>query len=111
MVVDVLGDAAQPVAAHFRLAAVGVVHPHPRVGLPRRANQDQAVAADAEMPVADRARERCRISGEPLGETIDVNVIVAAALHFGEAHGLLPGTLSRKPRSVTPILSLPAACC
>ena len=57
VVVDVLGHAADAVAAHLRLGAVGVEHPHPRVGPLRGHDQDQAVGADAEMPVADRHRQ------------------------------------------------------
>src|SRR5439155_25556809 len=53
VVVDVLGHAADAVAAHLRFAAVGVEHAHAGVGALRRADEDQAVAADAEMAVAD----------------------------------------------------------
>ena len=55
VVVDILGHAADAVAAHLAFAAVGVEHPHPGVGPFRRADQDQAVAADAEVPIADPA--------------------------------------------------------
>ena len=60
-VVDVLGDAADAVAAHLAAAAVGVVHLHPAVGGGRRAHQDQAVGADPVMPARHRARQARRI--------------------------------------------------
>src|SRR4029079_4870022 len=53
VIVDVLGDATDAVAAHLRLAAVRVEHAHAGVGALRRADENQPVAADAEVPVAD----------------------------------------------------------
>ena len=67
MIVEVLGDAADAVAAHLAFGAVGVEHPHPGVGPLGRHDQDQAVAADPEMAIADRhapaARGRPAASG------------------------------------------------
>ena len=60
VVVDVLGDAADAVAAHLAFGAVGVEHPHPGIGPLGGHDQDQAVAADAEVAVADGARQRAR---------------------------------------------------
>ena len=85
-VVDVSGDAADAVAAHLGLAAVGVEDPHPRVGFLRWTDQDQPVSPDAEMPIADRSAERRRIARRRSAEAIDVDIVVAAALHFGETH-------------------------
>src|SRR5690242_18494543 len=86
MIVNIFGHAANAVAAHLRLAAIGVVHAHTRVGLVGRTDKDQAIAADAEMAVADSATESGRIVRHRIPEAIDVDVIVPAALHFREAH-------------------------
>ena len=56
MIVQILGDTADPVAAHLAFGAVGVEHPHPGIGSFRGHDQDQAVAADSEMAIADRHR-------------------------------------------------------
>ena len=61
VVVDVLGDAADAVAAHFGVGAVGVEHPHLGVGPLGGADQDQAVAADAEAAVGDAAGQLRRV--------------------------------------------------
>ena len=87
VVVDVLGDAADAVAAHFGLGAVGVEHPHLGVGAVDGADQDQAVGADAEVAIGDRAGEGRGVGGNRLAEAIDVDVVVAGAVHFGEEHG------------------------
>ena len=84
VVVDVLGDAADAVAAHFRLGAVGVEHPHPGVGPLAGTNEDQAVAADAEMAVGDSPRQFGGLLGHRFGEAIDVDVVVARPLHLRE---------------------------
>ena len=87
MIVDVLGHAADAVAAHFRFAAVGVEHPHPGRGDRRRANQDQPVAAHAKMPIRDAPGQLGRVVRQRLMKAIDVNVVVANAVHLGETHG------------------------
>src|SRR6185436_3765621 len=86
VVVDVLADAADAVAAHRSLGAVGVEHDHPEVGLLRGGDQDEAVGADAGVAVADRDRQRRGI-GDLLLEGVDVDVVVAGAVHLGEFHG------------------------
>jgi hypothetical protein len=90
-VVDELGDAADAVAAHLRLAAVGVEHAHLRVGDLGAADEDEAVAADAEVAVAHGARQGRRVGGFGLVEAIDVDVVVAEAVHLHESHGQNPG--------------------
>ena len=52
VVVDVFCEAADAVAAHFRLAAVGVDNAHPHVGLIAGHDDDDAVGADSRMAVA-----------------------------------------------------------
>src|SRR5262249_35867644 len=86
VVVDVLGDAAHAVAAHLRLAAVGVEHAHAGVAALGPADEDEPAGADAEVPVADRAAQRGGILRQRLAKAVDVDVVVAAALHFHEAH-------------------------
>src|SRR5262245_49171752 len=86
MIVEVFCHTANAVAAHLRLAAVGVEHTHAGVRLFRRTNQDQAIGADAEMPIADGAAQRSRIARRRSTKAIDVDIVVAAALHFGETH-------------------------
>ena len=55
-VVNVLGDAADAVAAHFAFAAICVEHPHLRVSYRAGKDQDHAVAANAEPSVRDLNR-------------------------------------------------------
>ena len=87
VVVDVLGDATDAVAAHLRLGAVGIEHLHPGVGRLGGEDEDQAVAADAEVAIAHAAGEFGRVGWGGLGEAIDVDVVVSGPVHLGEAHG------------------------
>ena len=87
VVVDVLGDAADAVAAHLAFGAVGVEHAHAGVGPFGGGDQDQAVGADAEVAVADGAGEGGQVAGGGLVEEVDVDVVVAEAVHLGESHG------------------------
>jgi hypothetical protein len=73
-------------AAHLRLAAVSVEHAHAHVGLVRRQDKDEAVAADAEVPIGDLLRNGRRV-GDRFFEAVDVNVVVTEAVHLGETHG------------------------
>ena len=91
VIVDILGDAANAVAAHFGLGAVGVKHPHPCVGHGAGANQDQAVAADAVMPVGDAPGQIGGVGRHGLFKTVDVHVVVSSPVHFGESHGFCRG--------------------
>ena len=50
-------------------------------------DQDQAVGADPEMPVADRPGQGGRVGGLGLVERLNVDVIVAQTVHLGEFHG------------------------
>src|SRR5437879_4537066 len=83
MCMRVLRDTADAVAAHLRLAAVGVEHAHPHVAPLRGADENQTVRADAEVPVANRAAQRSRIARRRMTDAIDVDVVVADAVHFG----------------------------
>ena len=84
VVVYVFGHAADAVAAHLGFAAVGVEHPHAGVGALRWADQDQAVAPDPPMAVADGARQHGHIIGNSLREAVHVDVVVARTLHLDE---------------------------
>jgi hypothetical protein len=51
-----------------------------------RANQDQPIAPHAEMPVGDASSQFGWIVGAGLRQTINVDIVVSNALHFGESH-------------------------
>src|SRR6185312_13804954 len=86
VIVDIFRHTANAIAAHFRLAAVGVIHAHARVGLVGGTYKDESIGTDAEMAVADGPAEAGRIVRHGVREAIDIDVIVAAPLHFGETH-------------------------
>jgi len=81
---DQRGDAARRVAARLDLAAVGVEYPHFDVGLRRRFEQDQLVAADAVAAIGNRMRPRRRHL-DAVRARIDHDKVVAEAVHLGEA--------------------------
>src|SRR5947207_2968732 len=105
MVINIFGNAAQAVAAHLRLATVGVEHAHAGVGFLRRANQDQTIRPDSEMTVAHCPAQSGRIAGHGVPETIQIDVVVPGALHFGEAHYQPRPSLASEDRGVTPTRS------
>jgi hypothetical protein len=86
LVVYIFGHAADAVAAHLRVRAVGVEHPHLSIGVVGRTDQNQSIAADAKMPIGDRASHCRRVSGNRLSKAIDIDVVVAGAVHLGEFH-------------------------
>ena len=83
VVVQVFAHAADAVAAHFTLRTVGVKNAHLRIRLVRRGDQNDAVAADAEMRLAQPDRKFLGI-GDRLVKTVEIDVVVAAAVHLGE---------------------------
>src|SRR5262245_1063406 len=87
---NVLRDAADAVAAHLPFRTVDIEHAHLGVGDLRRADEDKAVRADAGVPVADGAGEGARVTRLRLPHAIDVDVVVADAVHFGELHPTTP---------------------
>ena len=100
----ILGDAANAVAAHLRFAAVGVEHAHAHIGALGWANQDEAIAADAEVAIADLDAQLGRMTRRRIAHAIDVDVIVADALVLPESHdGLF---LSERPRGEGPHVHL-----
>ena len=81
----VFGEAADAVAAHCALGAVGVEHPHFEVGDVGVHNQDEAVAAHAEVAVADGAGEGAPVARRHCAG-VHIDIVVAGAVHFGEFH-------------------------
>ena len=53
---------------------------------PRFDGLTRPVATDAEMPVGNRGGQLAHVAGQLLAKAIDVHVVVAATLHFGETH-------------------------
>jgi hypothetical protein len=76
---------ARAVAAHFRLAAVGIIIAHAEIGLGsvRRFHGEEAVGANAEVAMAER---RNLFAGEIDSErtVVDDDEIVARTGHFNE---------------------------
>src|SRR5690606_17921285 len=86
VIVDVLGNAADTVAAHLAFAAVGIEHLHPRIGPFRRTNQDQPVTPDSEVPIAHLTSQPGNVFRQFLFERIDIHVVVPGPVHLREAH-------------------------
>ena len=83
IVVEVLAHAPQGVACHHALAAVGVEHPHLRVGFLRALHEHDAVGADAVMAVAEGDAQGLGAGDLPV-PVLQEDVVVAAGLHLGE---------------------------
>ena len=81
----VLGEHADSVAAGFGFGAVGVVDLHAAVGHVGVPDEEDAVAADAEMAVTDVDGDSGPVFFDLSG--VDENVVVADAVHLGEADG------------------------
>ena len=84
-VMDIFAHAADGVAAHLGARAVGIVHFHAKIRDLRRADQHEPVAADAEMAIRQPDCRTRRI-GHSLGEAVDIDIVIAAALHFCKLH-------------------------
>jgi hypothetical protein len=70
------------------LATQRIPLPHANVGQGRGTDQNKPVAADAEVAVADDPGQPRRIGRHRLADTIDVDIVIAGALHFDEPHSL-----------------------
>ena len=81
---SVEGGAAKAVAAHFGAGSVGVEDDHLDVGVGGGGEQEDAVGADAEVPVAELA-DGVGWEGLSVGPGDD-DEVVAEAMHFGEGH-------------------------
>ena len=83
--VEVLTYATTGIAAHHGFAAIGIEDVHREVGLGNGAASDehQTVRTDALIPVAVSDSESSGISYR-VQHSVDVDVVVAAAVHLGE---------------------------
>jgi len=79
-----LGNTSDPVATHFRFAAVGIEHAHFGIGDRGREDQDDSIATDSEASVGQFNGQPLEIFGEGLREALDVDVVVTSAVHFRE---------------------------
>jgi hypothetical protein len=80
--VNEASNASDPIAAHFRLAAIRIEHPH----LERRSyallDQDQPITANSKSAVVYFLRGYGRIESPNVAHGIDNNEVVADAVHF-----------------------------
>jgi hypothetical protein len=86
---DVFRHASNPVAAHLRFGTVRVEDSHPRICFPRWAYQNQAVRADAKMPVTDFSGDFGR-TRYALVKAIHEHIVIPDSLHFRKFHLLSP---------------------
>src|SRR5438094_8004724 len=86
MIVEILGDAADPITAHLPFRTVGVEHPHPGVGSLRGHDQDQAIATDPVVAIAHGDRQHRGVRRRSLVERAHVNVVIADPVHLRESH-------------------------
>ena len=89
-------ETARAVAAHLGFAAIGIVIAHPEIrAVRRRLEHENAVRADAAMPIAE-ARDLFAGQREIAGAIVEQDEIVARAIHFRETqHARLWLTYSR----------------
>ncbi len=81
---QVIAHAAQGVSADAAVRAVHVVNLHRRIGRLRREKRHDAVAADAEVPVAQADGEALGAVDQARVQAVEVNIVVAACLHLGK---------------------------
>ena len=81
----VFGDAADAVAAHLRLGAVGIDDPHGYVRALSRQDIEDAVRTDAEMTVADLLAP-CRIHRDRVGDAVEDDEVVPDPMVLPELH-------------------------
>lgn len=84
IVIDELAEAANAVAAHFRLAAIAVEDAHPRIRAIGGQSQDEAVAANAKAPVGQAPRQKVQTVRQGLMKAVYDDKVVSYAVHFGE---------------------------
>src|SRR3546814_7425967 len=76
-------DAAGGRATGIDLTAVSVEYTHAHIGFVRWANEDELIAANAQMAIGNGARARC-CHLQRVGAGVDDNEIIAKAMHFPE---------------------------
>lgn len=86
VVINIFAYAARGIATHLSFRAVGVEHTHPEVGNIGGEDKDDTIASNAEMAVAHSASEGGDIVRNRGRQAVDINIIVACALHFGEGN-------------------------
>ena len=86
MVVDIFRDTSQTITAHFSLATIQIEHLHPSVSDFARANADHAISPNAKLSVGNRNRQIGDVFGYFLSKAIDINIVIASAVHFREFH-------------------------
>ena len=85
--IDIPCEAPGAIAAHFGLAAIGIVIAHPEIGsLLRRFYGQQPIGADAAVTIA-QAGDLLIGERHGLGAVVDQHEIIAGAVHFGEVEG------------------------
>ena len=87
--IDIAADTADSVPAHHGAGTIRVVQIHHGVSVFCGADQDQSIGTDSEMTVAQPSGQRGRIRGNRFFKTIDINIIIADAMHLCELQGSL----------------------
>ena len=83
LVMHVLRNAADAVSTHLCPRAIRVIHLHLKIRFVRRIDKNHAVAADTKMTVTGKADKfRLLFLRYFFCKSVDINVIIAAALHF-----------------------------
>ena len=99
-IVNVLGNAADSVTAHLPPAAVCIVHFHAAVA--RRAvgrlDENETIGTDAEVPVRDFPGKLRGVFDGGF-KSVDIDVIVADAVHLCEFHSHARHLSGKNPRS------------
>ena len=77
--------------SEFQNTCVKIEHVTKRFGEDLVLNQDDTIATDAEMRLAQPDGKRLRI-GYSLVEAVEINIMIAAAVHFGkrQLHAVSP---------------------
>src|SRR3972149_6307786 len=88
VIVHIFCNTANTVSAHLRLAAVGIEDTHLAICRLRRQYKDKPVRPYAKMPVANNRGDLYRVFNF-FFKTIDIDVIVADAMHLCEFHTIV----------------------
>ena len=85
MIINIFRHTADSVAAHGPSGPVCIVHLHLKISFIRRSDQNQSVRTDAKMSVTDQNGSLLRVR-HLLLKTVNIDIIVAAAMHFRKLH-------------------------
>ena len=100
LLVHILGKAADAVAAHLRLAAVGIDDAHADVGRVAVEHEQQPVPAHAGLAVAERRCKRIEV-GAAHAARIDDEKVIAQSMHFRKFHDPIISTNASSAKSRT----------